>query len=130
MHINEPGPYAEVERASAAYELALTTNDVAQLDALFWDSPHTLRFGATENLAGYDEIRAFRLQRPSKGLMRTVTGRWITTFGDGFAVASITFARDGEPRVGRQSQTWVKIGGDWKVVAAHVSWMDEPKPQR
>lgn len=125
MQINEPDTYAEVERASSAYEIALTTNDVAQLDALFWDSPHTLRFGATENLSGYDEIRAFRAQRPSKGLTRTVTGRWITTFGDSFAVANITFARDGEARIGRQSQTWVKVDGAWKVVAAHVSWMDE-----
>ena len=127
MHINESNTYAEVERASSAYEVALTTNDVARLDALFWDSPHTLRFGATENLAGYDEIRAFRAQRPSKALMRTVTQRWITTFGDRFAVANITFVRDGEARIGRQSQTWVKVDGNWKVVAAHVSWMDEPK---
>ncbi|MGF6781556.1 oxalurate catabolism protein HpxZ [Paraburkholderia sp. GAS334] len=124
MHINEPATLAAVETAFDAYETALTTNDVATLDALFWNSPHTLRYGATENLQGYDAIREFRAQRPGKGLMRTIVSRSITVFGDGFATASIVFSRDGEPRLGRQSQSWVRIDGAWRVVAAHVSWMD------
>jgi hypothetical protein len=122
--INDPETLAAVEAAFDAYERALTTNDVPVLDALFWNSPHTLRFGATENLQGYDAIRAFRAQRPGKGLMRTVVDRSVTTFGADFAVANITFTRAGEVRVGRQSQTWARIDGQWRVVAAHVSWMD------
>ncbi len=124
MLINEPSTYAAVEKAFDAYERALTTNDVAMLDALFWNSPHTIRYGATENLEGYDAIRVFRAHRSGHGLMRTILERSITTFGDEFAVANIAFTRDGEPRIGRQSQSWVKIDGDWKVVAAHVSWVD------
>ena len=50
MDINIPEVVAEVEKAFARYEHALVTNDVAELDALFWKSPHTLRYGATENL--------------------------------------------------------------------------------
>jgi hypothetical protein len=122
--INDPETLAAVEAAFDAYERALTTNDVPVLDTLFWNSPHTLRFGATENLQGYDAIRAFRAQRPGKGLMRTVVDRSVTTFGADFAVANITFTRAGEVRVGRQSQTWARIDGQWRVVAAHVSWMD------
>jgi hypothetical protein len=123
MLINDPATYAAVSAAFDAYEIALTTNDVAMLDTLFWNSPHTLRYGATENLHGYDEIRAFRASRPGANLMRTVVDRSITTFGRDYAVANITFTREGEARIGRQSQTWVKIDGEWRVVAAHVSWM-------
>lgn len=125
MLINDPATYAAVEAAFDAYETALTTNDVPALDTLFWVSPHTLRYGATENLQGYDAIREFRAQRPGKGLSRTIVDRSITTFGTDFAVANITFRRASEPRIGRQSQTWAKIDGEWRVVAAHVSWMDE-----
>ncbi|AXE98477.1 oxalurate catabolism protein HpxZ [Paraburkholderia hospita] len=122
--INDPATLAAVEAALDEYERALTTNDVPVLDALFWNSPHTLRYGATENLQGYDAIRAFRAQRPGKGLMRDVIDRSVTTFGADFAVANITFSRAGESRIGRQSQTWTRIDGQWRVVAAHVSWMD------
>jgi hypothetical protein len=122
--INDPATLAAVEAAFDAYETALTTNDVAMLDTLFWNSPHTLRYGATENLHGYEEIREFRAQRPGKGLMRTIMSRSITVFGTDFAVANIVFTRDGEPRLGRQSQSWVRIDGARRVVAAHVSWRD------
>ncbi|OUL70536.1 oxalurate catabolism protein HpxZ [Paraburkholderia hospita] len=122
--INDPATLTAVEAALDEYERALTTNDVPVLDTLFWNSPHTLRYGATENLQGYDAIRAFRAQRPGKGLMRDVIDRSVTTFGADFAVANITFSRAGESRIGRQSQTWARIDGQWRVVAAHVSWMD------
>jgi hypothetical protein len=56
MKINDPAVLAEVEAAFAQYETALTTNDVATLDKLFKDSPHTLRYGVAENLYGYGEI--------------------------------------------------------------------------
>ncbi|CAB3801787.1 oxalurate catabolism protein HpxZ [Pararobbsia alpina] len=125
MLINDPATYAAVEKAFDAYEVALTTNDVATLDALFWNSPHTLRYGATENLQGYDAIREFRANRPGKKLMRAIVDRSITTFGHDFAIANITFTRPGESRIGRQSQTWVKVAEGWRVVAAHVSWMDQ-----
>lgn len=124
MLLNDPATYADVEKAFAAYELALTTNDVEMLDALFWNSPHTLRYGATENLQGYEAIREFRAQRPGKGLMRTIVDLSITTFGHEFAVANMTFTRVGDSRIGRQTQTWVKMAEGWRVVAAHVSWMD------
>ncbi len=122
--INDPAILAAVEAFFDDYETALTTNDVVMLDTLFWDSPHTLRYGAAENLKGYEAIRKFRAQRPGKGLTRTIVDRSITTFGDTFAVANITFTRQGETRLGRQSQSWVRIEGHWRVVAAHVSWMD------
>lgn len=123
MEINHPETLAEVTRQFARYEQALTSNDVPVLDELFWHSPHTLRYGATENLYGSDEIAAFRAARPGQGLQRTVTRTVITAFGRDFATANIEFVRAGSDRIGRQSQTWVRLPEGWRVVAAHVSLM-------
>ena len=121
--INLPAVLAEVEAAFAEYERALVTNDVPVLDQLFWDSPHTLRYGAGENLYGYDAIRAFRQGRPAVNLEREITARAITTFGQDFAVANVEFRRAGSDRTGRQSQTWARLPEGWRVVSAHVSLM-------
>lgn len=128
MDINRPEVLADVTAQFARYEKALTTNDVAVLDELFWDSPHTLRYGATENLYGYDAIRAFRAGRPAQGLEREVLRTVITTYGTDFATASIEFRRAGSARTGRQSQSWVRLPQGWRVVAAHVSLLQEPAP--
>ena len=73
MDINHAPTLEEVELAFDSYEQALVGNDVAKLDELFWNNDATLRYGATENLVGYDAIRAFRSQRPAANLARTVT---------------------------------------------------------
>lgn len=117
--------HREVSEAFQRYETALTTNDVATLDALFWNSPHVVRYGATENLYGQEEILAFRAARPSKGLDRTLRSTVITTFGRDFATACTEFTRSNTTRLGRQTHSWVRFPDGWKIVAAHVSWMDE-----
>ncbi len=123
MDINLPDVLAEVQRQFDRYEKALTGNDVAVLDELFWDSPHTLRYGATENLYGYAQIRDFRAARPSQGLAREVLKTVITTYGRDFATCNIEFRRAGVPGTGRQSQAWVRTPAGWRVVAAHVSML-------
>ena len=125
MQINIPDVHAEVSAAFAAYEAALVGNDVATLDALFWTSPHVVRYGATENLYGHEEILAFRKARPSAGLARTLRRTVITTFGRDFATASTEFTREGTDRIGRQSQSWARLPEGWRIVAAHVSLMAE-----
>jgi hypothetical protein len=119
--INLPDVLAEVTAAFARYEDALVTNKVDILDELFWDSPHTLRYGATENLYGYAAIQAFRAGRPAQGLERSVLKTVITTYGRDFATANIEFQRNGSTSTGRQSQTWLRTPEGWRVVAAHVS---------
>ncbi len=127
MEINRPDVLAEVEAVFARYEVALTTNDVEVLDELFHPAPTTIRYGATENLYGIEEIRAFRLSRPSAGLQRELSQTVITTYGSDFATASTLFYRDAAPgKVGRQMQTWVRMAQGWRVVAAHVSMIAEP----
>ena len=59
MEINLPAVKMEVEAAFALYETALVTNDIDKLQELFWSSPHTIRYGLSENLHGYQEIGAF-----------------------------------------------------------------------
>jgi hypothetical protein len=90
--IDIPEVKAEVEAAFARYEKALVENDVAVLDELFWNDTRTLRYGVGENLYGYAEI-----------------------------AANTEFQRDGSPKTGRQSQTWMRTPDGWRVVAAHVS---------
>ncbi len=121
--INRPDVLEEVTAAFAEYQHALVANDVAVLDRLFFDSPHTLRYGAGENLYGYDAIRAFRQARPAVNLEREVTVTAITSYGQDLAVTNIEFKRAGSERIGRQSQTWVRLPEGWRVVAAHVSLM-------
>ncbi|MEZ7848423.1 MAG: oxalurate catabolism protein HpxZ [Polaromonas sp.] len=119
--INLPDVVAEVSFQFARYEQALVTNDVVVLDELFWDSPHTLRYGATENLYGAAEIKTFRAGRPAQGLDRLLLKTVITTFGQDMATANVEFQRAGSLRTGRQSQTWLRTPEGWRVVAAHVS---------
>jgi hypothetical protein len=121
MDINIPEVVAEVEQAFACYERALVTNDVAELDTLFWKSPHTLRYGATENLYGYDAIAAFRAGRSPANLARDLVKTVITTYGRDFATANVEFKRASSTATGRQSQTWLRTDEGWRVVAAHVS---------
>ena len=131
MEIDLPEVVAEVKEQFARYEKALVTNDVAVLDELFRADPRTLRYGVGENLYGYDAIMAFRAARSPAGLMRRTEKTVITTYGRDTAVASTLFYRDTAPgRVGRQMQTWVRFAEGWKIVAAHVSVIDEPKDKK
>ncbi len=123
--IDLPEPLAEVTEAFRRYEVALVSNDVEALGALFRDDPRTVRYGAGENLYGYDEIAAFRQGRNPGGLDRRLARTQITTYGRDMAVAMTLFHR-APGKVGRQSQTWARIDGRWQVVAAHVSVIDDP----
>lgn len=125
--VDLPDVVAEVREAFAAYEKALTTNDVTALDALFRKDSRTLRYGMGENLYGYEAIAAFRAARNPAGLMRDLAQTVITTYGRDTAVASTLFYRTSAPgKVGRQMQTWMRFPEGWRIVAAHVSLIDKP----
>jgi hypothetical protein len=127
MQVDLPDVVAEVSAQFSRYEKALVTNDVAVLDELFRSDPRTLRYGIAENLHGYDAIMAFRAGRSPVGLMRRIEKTVITSYGRDTAIASTLFYRDSLPgKVGRQMQTWVRFPEGWRIVAAHVSIIDEP----
>ena len=128
MEIDLPDVLSEVTAQFARYEKALVGNDVTVLDELFHKDARSLRYGIAENLYGYGEITAFRAARSPVGLMRKTAKTLISTYGRDTAVASTLFYRDSLPgKVGRQMQTWIRFPEGWRIVAAHVSIIDEPK---
>jgi hypothetical protein len=124
MQINLPHVVAEVQAVFVRYEHAVIHNEVLVLDELFWDNSLTLRYGVAENLYGFKSIQDFRASR-SKGVERTLINTLITTYGHDIATANTEFQSTGNPRNGRQSQTWIRTAQGWRIVAAHVSWRAE-----
>lgn len=120
MKMNDPATLREITAAFFRYEQALMQDDVATLDALFHQTPETVRYGVGEVLYGFEEIAAFRRARggsPQRQLGRVA----IATYGDALATTNAEFFREGSTTRGRQSQTWVKFPEGWKIVSAHVS---------
>jgi hypothetical protein len=120
LDVNRPDVVAEVKAVFDAYEAALVANDVEALDGFFWDSPEVVRFGVADRQHGASEIAAYRRRAgapPPRSLENTV----VTTFGSDTAVVTTEFRTPGDTRVGRQSQTWIRIDDGWRVVSAHVS---------
>jgi hypothetical protein len=122
--INRPEVVAELTAAFEAYERALVGNDIAALNEMFWESPHTLRYGTRrgEHLHSHAEIARFRIERGAIDQRRTLRNVRITTFGRDFGTANTEYVPAGSDKVGRQSQTWVRMADGWKIVSAHVSF--------
>ncbi len=126
LEINIPEIVAEVREAWLRYNRALGDNDVAAMNELFWDSPHTVRYGFTEHLYGYDEISRYRsAQRRKRD--RSLGRGVITTFGRDFAYTFVETRTADSDRQGRQTQTWLRTPQGWRIAAAHVSNMDMPR---
>jgi ketosteroid isomerase-like protein len=129
MTVDDPATKAEVEAAFSNYERALMANDVEALDKFFVQTEAAIRYGGGENLYGISAIRAFRAARSPVGLARKLESTRIVTYGHDCAVAATLFHRESAPgKVGRQMQTWVRLPEGWRIVAAHVSIIDEPRP--
>jgi hypothetical protein len=123
MIINETETIRELQELYPRCEKALVENDVETLLAMFWASPYVVRFGATENLHGFEEIESFRKGRPAVNLARTVNRIDIVAFGRDFGSIYVEFSRTLNERIvtGRQSQMWVRLEEGWRIVSAHVS---------
>jgi hypothetical protein len=124
LEVNIPEVVAELTRAFQAYERALVGNDIATLNALFWESPLTLRYGTREpeRLYGHAAIAEFRKSRGAVDQRRTLRHQQIVTFGREFGIATTEYIPAGSDKVGRQSQTWVRTDAGWKIASAHVSF--------
>ncbi len=126
MQLNLPEVKAQMQLAFDLYEKALNENDIVVLTELFWDSPHTVRYGLFEQLYGIGEIRGFRQSRAPIDLRRELLRVAITTYGRDFATAACEYRRLETGRQGRQMQTWMRLPAGWRVVAAHVSFFQAP----
>lgn len=129
VSLNDPAIIAEVAALHDAYERALVANDVAALAAFFWDSPHTVRYGVTEQLYGSDEIARYRQGAVPAFTQRSLRRRSIAVFGADTAsvMCELSQTISGEPRQTRQSQLWIRFpGAGWKIASAHVSHAQTP----
>ena len=123
MEINNPRVLAEVTASFDRYQAAIVSNEIAVLNELFWNNTRTIRYGTAENLYGHAAIASFRATRTAEQHAREVTKTVITTYGSDYATTNIEFTRG--KRHGRQSQAWARMPEGWRIVAAHVSYMDE-----
>ena len=124
MDINRPNVVAEVSAAFGRYEAALERNDTGDLSEIFWHSDLTIRYGMDGEIGhGWAEIQGHRLTRkPNVRPWRQLEQTVITTFGQDMATASTLFTWADDPKtIGRQMQTWARLDGAWRIVAAHVS---------
>ena len=127
MPINDPEIVNELTGVFHAYEQALMRNDLAALDAFFWDDARVTRYGIADRQFGIDELRQYRSSTPAPTFTRTLHHLRINTFGRDMGSAQVEFVRTDTRLRGFQSQCWVRLSGQWKIVAAHVSmipWHD------
>jgi hypothetical protein len=121
VRLNDPAVVAEVRAAFDAYEVSLLANDIEDLDRWFHDGPEVVRFIFGRVELGAAEVSAARRAVPRQTAPRTIEQLEIRTWGDdvasAFAVGRVTETGD----LVHQSQTWARLDGRWRVVAAHVS---------
>ena len=87
-----------------------------------------MRYGIGENLTAIEEITRVSRRALAGGAGAPIDADRHHHLRPRFAVASTLFHRDSAPgKVGRQMQTWVRFPEGWRVVAAHVSVIDQPR---
>jgi Protein of unknown function (DUF3225) len=120
--IDSPIARAGLIVASDRYEAALVANDTATLDELFWHDERVMRIAPAEEQRGIETIRQYRANRPLNELARAYLSREVVSFGDNAGVVNLVFQRTLDGRIGRQSQTWMRLDGEWRIVSAHISF--------
>lgn len=132
LTINDSATVAAVTAAFDAYEAALLANNVTALQTFFWSDPRAVRFGATEQLYGFDAIAEFRRHRVVNFRHRRPLRLSITTFDTIAASVMYEYVSDigGRERHGRQSQWWICCDGTWKIASAHISLAPQPPDTR
>jgi hypothetical protein len=111
----------ELQGVFEAYERALMSNDVAALNAFFWDDARVTRYGIADRQWGIEALRAYRAATPAPDFTRTLHHLRLHSFGPDVAVAQVEFERSDTALRGFQTQTWVRLAAGWRIVAAHVS---------
>jgi len=119
-------PPAGLVEAFQAYERALMTNDLTELDRLFAPGPTTMRGDANGLLVGHHMISAFRGGRGGAPPRRIVQTHVQTIDDDHALVVAVTELERGGR--GQQTQLWARLPDGWAVTAAHVS-VPAPAPR-
>jgi ketosteroid isomerase-like protein len=119
VEIDRPDVIAEVTAAFEAYERALVANDVDAILSFFAD--RAVRFGIGDQQVGIEEQARWRLAQGPLPAGRRLKDTIIASYGAGTAIVTTLFGYPGGDVLGRQSQTWVRLPGGWRIVTAHVS---------
>jgi ketosteroid isomerase-like protein len=119
VEINRPDVLAEVGAAFRAYEQALVANDVDGILSFF--AADAVRFGIADRQAGLPEQAEWRRAQPALPPGRRLENTTIQGYGRSVAVVTTLFGYPGGGKLGRQSQTWVRLPEGWRIVTAHVS---------
>jgi len=119
LEIDDSGVVDEVAAEFAAYERALIENDVDRILSFF--APEAIRFGIADQQSGLEEQTRWRRAQPDLPPGRRLKDTTILSYGHGVAVVTTLFGYPGSDVLGRQSQTWVRLAGGWRIVTAHVS---------
>ena len=125
MDVNIPEIVEEVKAVFMSYEKAITENDVNMINHLFWNDAKTLRYGPNGTLISHEALSAFRRNRVTDGVRRVLKNTSIVTFGRDYAVANTEADDENFSGTVRQSQTWVRTDEGWKIVSAHVSYLQD-----
>jgi hypothetical protein len=119
--IDRPGTVAEVRAAFDEYELALVANDVAAMNAWFWNDERVVRYGIAEEQYGGAAVATWREDATAVPADRQLTRVRVTVFGDDVAAVDCEFRNGDDTAIGRQSQTWIRVDDAWRIARAHVS---------
>jgi ketosteroid isomerase-like protein len=111
----------EVRAAFDQYESALMANDVDTMDGFFWDSSEVVRFGIADEQWGSGQVRRWRASAAPVPAGRKLDRTQVTVLSPDTTIVTTLFTYPGRDGHGRQSQTWFRVGGSWKIVNAHVS---------
>jgi hypothetical protein len=117
---------ADLQEAFEAYERALVDHDLVAMAAAFADDEQVVRFGIADRQHGAAELARWRAAQPPLPHGRRLFETVVRTWGDSFGVVTTCFSYPGRALVGRQSQTWLRMNGAWRIVSAHVSEIPEP----
>lgn len=121
MERDIPEVVAEVTERFLEYERALIDGDLAAMKDTFAEDDHLVRFGINDQEHGPEELAKWRASQPPLPPGRTLSNTVVSTYGNDFAVVITNFHYPNRSIVGRQSQTWIREGGTWVIVHAHVS---------
>ncbi|WP_221584954.1 AtzH-like domain-containing protein [Microbacterium sp. G2-8] len=115
---------ADLLDAFLAYERAIMSNDLDELDRWFLDDPRTMRGDDAGLLVGHEAISAFRGLRggvPARDIERI---EYRALSDDTALIVSVSLFRIGGR--GLQTQVWRHTPDGWRITSAHVSGRPQP----
>src|SRR5438552_4082267 len=104
----------DVRACFLAYESALVAGNVAELNDWFIDDSRVIRFGIADEQWGAEAVRQWRRTALPVAPGRALVDTDVVLWSEHVAVVTTLIRYPGTAEIGRQSQTWIRIDGDWR----------------